>query len=78
MKRVYSVKNEGILRSLGVDTPDIFLTTIEFANGGIAHMENGWVTPNGNGNVNDFRCSVLFPPFPEMFGCSICFMNIIH
>ena len=59
VKRVYSVKKEGILRSLGVDTPDIFLTTIEFANGGIAHMENGWITPNGNGNVNDFRCSVL-------------------
>ena len=22
-------------------------------------MENGWVTPNGNRNINDFRCSVM-------------------
>lgn len=59
VKRVYSVKREGILKAEGVDTPDIFLTTIEFEKGGIAHMENGWVTPNGNTNINDFRCSVL-------------------
>ena len=59
VKRVYAVKREGILKSVGVDTPDIYLSIIEFANGGIAHMENGWVTPNGNGNVNDFRFSIM-------------------
>jgi len=59
VKRVYSIKREGILKELGVDTPDIYLTTIEFLKGGVAHMENGWVTPNGNTNINDFRCSVL-------------------
>ena len=59
VKRVYSVKKEGILKELGVDTPDIYLTTIEFEKGGVAQMENGWITPNGNGNVNDFKCSVL-------------------
>ena len=58
-KRVYSVKKEGILKGLGVDVPDIYLTTIEFENGVVAHMENGWVTPNGNRNINDFRCSVM-------------------
>lgn len=59
VKRVYSVKKEGILKELGVDTPDVYLTTIEFEKGGVAHMENGWVTPNGNRNINDFRCSVM-------------------
>lgn len=59
VKRVYSVKREGILKELGVDTEDIFLTTIEFQKGGVAQMENGWVTPNGNGNVNDFKFSIL-------------------
>ena len=58
-KRVYSVKKEGILKGLGLDVPDIYLTTIEFENGVVAHMENGWVTPNGNRNINDFRCSVM-------------------
>ena len=47
------------MRSLGVDTDDIFLSTIEFKKGGIAHMENRWVTPNGNMNINDFNFSVL-------------------
>lgn len=59
VKRVYCVKREGILKDMGIDTPDIFLSTIEFKNGGVAHMENGWITPNGNPNINDFWCSVL-------------------
>ncbi len=59
VKRVFSVKREGILKALNVDTPDLYLTTIEFARGGIAQMENGWVTPNGNGNINDFRFSMM-------------------
>ncbi len=59
VKRVFSVKREGILKAEGVDTPDIFLTTVEFEHGGVAQMENGWVTPNGNTNVNDFRFSIL-------------------
>lgn len=59
VRRVYSVKRKGILSAKGVDTDDIFLSTIEFENGGVAQMENGWITPNGNTNINDFRCSVL-------------------
>ena len=58
-KRVYSVKREGLLKERGVDVPDIYLTTIEFENGVVAQMENGWVTPNGNRNVNDFLCDVM-------------------
>lgn len=59
VKRVYSVKKRGILEGMGVHTDDLFLTTIEFEHGGVAQMENGWVTPNGNTNINDFKCSVL-------------------
>jgi predicted dehydrogenase len=59
VKQVYSVKRTGILQAEGVDTADIYLTTVEFEHGGVVHMENGWITPNGNGNVNDFRCSLL-------------------
>lgn len=57
--RVYSVSREGILKGMGVDTVDMYLTTLEFKNGCIAQMENGWITPNGNMNVNDMKCSVL-------------------
>ncbi|MCL2834869.1 MAG: Gfo/Idh/MocA family oxidoreductase [Treponema sp.] len=57
--RVYSVAGRGVLRELGVDTVDTYLTTLEYKNGCIAQMENGWITPNGNDNVNDMKCTIL-------------------
>ena len=59
VKRVYSVSREGVLKGLGVDTVDMYQTTIEFAKGGIAQMENGWITPNANPCVNDIKFTVL-------------------
>lgn len=59
VKRVYSVSRSGLLKSQGVDTVDEYLTTIEFRNGGIAQMENGWITPNANPCVNDIKFNVL-------------------
>lgn len=57
--RVYSVSTKGVLKKMGVDTVDQYLTTIEFKNGGIAHMENGWITPNANPCVNDIKFTIL-------------------
>jgi len=57
--RVYSVSREGVLKGMGVDTVDEYLTTVEFKNGGIAHMENGWITPNANPCLNDIKFNVL-------------------
>jgi predicted dehydrogenase len=59
VKRVYAVSREGILKGLGVDTVDTYLTTLEFRNGGIAQMENGWITPNANPCVNDIKFNIL-------------------
>ena len=59
VERVYSVSRSGILKSYGIDTTDIYLTTLEFAGGGIAHMENGWITPNANPCINDIKCNIL-------------------
>jgi predicted dehydrogenase len=59
VKRVYSVSSSGVLKDLGVDTVDTYLTTLEYENGCIAQMENGWITPNGNVNVNDMKCTIL-------------------
>lgn len=42
VERVYCVSRSGVLKGLGVDTVDEYLTTLEFKNGAIAHMENGW------------------------------------
>lgn len=59
VRRVYSVSRSGILRQQGVDVEDIYLTTLEFAKGGIAQMENGWITPNANPCINDIKCNIL-------------------
>lgn len=58
-KRVYCVSTEGVLKREGVDTVDEYLSTIEFENGAVAQMENGWVTPNANPCVNDIKFNLL-------------------
>ncbi len=59
VKRVYAVSREGVLKGLGVDTVDEYLTTLEFDNGCVAQMENGWITPNANPCLNDIKCNLL-------------------
>ena len=56
---VYAVSRKGILQAEGVDTVDIYQYTVTFQNGCIAQVENGWITPNSNPNVNDFNCTIL-------------------
>lgn len=56
--RVYSVSSRGVLDATGVDTVDTYLSTLEFSRGGIAQMENGWITPNANPCVNDIKCNL--------------------
>ena len=59
VKRVYSVSRSGIMESLGISAADTYLTTLEFKNGGIAQMENAWITPNANPCLNDIKCNIL-------------------
>jgi predicted dehydrogenase len=59
VKRVYAVSREGILKGMGVDTVDTYQSTLEFRKGGIAQMENGWITPNANPCVNDIKFNIL-------------------
>ncbi|GIO14590.1 oxidoreductase [Cohnella xylanilytica] len=58
VERVYSVSRSGVLKDLGVDTTDVYQTILEFRKGGIATMENGWITPNSNPNVNDMKLNI--------------------
>lgn len=58
-EEVYSVSHKGVLKAEGVDTTDMYLTTIKFKKGGIAQMENGWITPNANSCINDIKFSIL-------------------
>ncbi|MGW9018980.1 Gfo/Idh/MocA family protein [Priestia megaterium] len=59
VEKVYSVSRDGVLKNVGIDTVDMYQTTLEFENGCIVQMENGWITPNGNTAIIDFKCNVL-------------------
>jgi len=57
--RVYSVSRSEVLIKKGINVPDIFQTILEFKKGVIASIENNWVVPNTNPNVNDFKFNIL-------------------
>ncbi len=58
-EEVYAVKTEGQLKALGIDAADSYFATLKYPCGAVAHMENSWVTPNGNSNPNDFKFHLL-------------------
>jgi predicted dehydrogenase len=58
VETVYSVSSKGVLTDKGINTVDIYQTILKFRNGGIATMENSWITPNTNPNVNDIKFNI--------------------
>lgn len=56
--RVYSVSRRNVLTGRGVDTPDFYLTTLEFKNGAAAVIENSWILPNSIPNIVDVKCEI--------------------
>lgn len=59
VKRVYCVSRKGILKDMGVDVEDVYMTTLEFENGAIAQMENGWITPDTHPCINDIKFNIM-------------------
>ena len=58
VERVYSVSHEGILKSEGINAPDLYQTILEYENGAVATMENSWIIPNTNPYVNDYKLNI--------------------
>ena len=58
-KEVYALSSRGVLDKLGVNSVDVYQSSIKFENGVIAQMENGWITPNGNPCVNDIKFNLV-------------------
>jgi predicted dehydrogenase len=56
---VHSVSRSGVLKAQGVDVPDIYQTLMKFRKGVIATIENNWIVPNTQPNVNDIKLNVL-------------------
>jgi len=57
--RVYSVSRREILKGMGVDTPDLFQSTLEFPSGAVASIENVWLLQQSAPTVVDVKCEVI-------------------
>jgi predicted dehydrogenase len=57
--RVYSVARRNILQGRGIETPDYYLSTLEFRNGATAVIENSWILPNTMPNIVDVKCEIV-------------------
>ena len=44
-KRVFAVSTSGVLKSMGIDTEDLYHATVEFESGAIATFETFWILP---------------------------------
>ncbi len=57
--RVFCQKREGILHGMGVQTPDLFVTHLDFADGALAVIENLWILPRSAPSNIDHKCEIV-------------------
>ncbi|HHY93882.1 MAG TPA: Gfo/Idh/MocA family oxidoreductase [Firmicutes bacterium] len=59
VERVYTVSRNMWLKKLGVDSPDFFVTTLEFTGGAVALVENSWMLPESMPTAGNFEAEVV-------------------
>jgi predicted dehydrogenase len=59
VERVYSVTRASVLKSRGIDVPDLYQSILEFRSGIVATIENNWIIPNTHPSVNDIKVNIL-------------------
>jgi predicted dehydrogenase len=57
--RVYAVRRDGILKSMGVDSADFHVATVEFRKGAVAVFEHAWILPRTHATVKDLKMQIL-------------------
>ncbi|MCD6096028.1 MAG: Gfo/Idh/MocA family oxidoreductase [Thermoprotei archaeon] len=57
--KVFGIKKEGILKSKGIDTPDIICGLIEWSNGAISYLECSWILPETEPKLFHFKYEIL-------------------
>lgn len=57
--RVYAVAGRGVLSGRGIDTPDYYVSTLEFRRGATAVIENSWILPDSIPNLVDVKCELV-------------------
>lgn len=60
IERLTTVSRSRMLReAYGVDTPDFYLTTLEWRSGLVTHLENGWISPECGPSAFDLKCEFI-------------------
>ncbi len=60
IERLYCVARSRVLRDqYGINTPDFYLTTIEWASGLVTHIENSWILPESGPSIFDLKCEFI-------------------
>jgi predicted dehydrogenase len=60
IERLYCVSRKGLLvRQYGVDTPDYYLTTLEWRSGLTVFLENAWILPDSSPSIFDLKCQYI-------------------
>ena len=57
--RVYCKRQDGVLTGMGVNTADMYLTMVDFANGAVAVVENSWALPQSAPALIDHKCEII-------------------
>lgn len=57
--RLYCQKRQEMLPALGVNTPDLYVTVLEFEGGTLAVIENTWIMPQESPSLIDHKVEIL-------------------
>lgn len=57
--RLYSRASEGVLTRRGIDTADLYVTTLELSDGTLAVIENSWILADSAPSVVEFRAHLI-------------------
>jgi len=52
-------RQEGVLKSMGIDTADMYLSLLDFDDGAIAVVENSWILPQSSPALIDHRVEIV-------------------
>ncbi|RLF16747.1 MAG: gfo/Idh/MocA family oxidoreductase [Thermoprotei archaeon] len=56
---VYGIKKEGILKSMGIETPDMICGIIRWSKGAISYLECCWILPETEPKLYDFKYEII-------------------
>ena len=57
--RVRTIRRDRVLRDLGYQTADFYLTTLEWTSGMVTQLENCWILPESGPSVSDLKMEVV-------------------